>query len=165
MPLRCTFLGWCHRDHGVYGAALQCELEQCSQRVIYVPVQGYSKWLSGFWHLVLQMQHHMISSCEVTSRIGLCSSPSRKYPGTEGTSQNRHWNRHRWHATNIFKVNHIFRISDLFLHVSALQERHLQGAQNILMKLCVRYVISAKTEIQYTYIVRIYIKYLYLLMT
>ena len=31
---------------------------------------------------------------------GLCSSSSRKYPGTEGTNQNRHWNRHRWHATN-----------------------------------------------------------------
>ena len=31
---------------------------------------------------------------------GLCSSSSRKYPGTEGTNQNRHWNHHRWHATN-----------------------------------------------------------------
>jgi len=31
---------------------------------------------------------------------GLCSSFSRKYPGTEGTNQNCHWNRHRWHATN-----------------------------------------------------------------
>jgi hypothetical protein len=30
----------------------------------------------------------------------------------------------------IFKVNHIFRISILLLHVSALQERHLQGAQS-----------------------------------
>ena len=29
---------------------------------------------------------------------GLCSS--RKYPGTEGTNQNRHWNHHRWHATD-----------------------------------------------------------------
>ena len=24
----------------------------------------------------------------------------RKYPGTEGTNQNHHWNHHRWHATN-----------------------------------------------------------------
>jgi hypothetical protein len=48
------------------------------------------------------------------------------------------------------KVNHIFRISMLLLHVSALCERHLQGAQRILMKLCVCYVISAKIEIQYT---------------
>jgi len=31
---------------------------------------------------------------------GLCSSSSRKYPGTERTNQNRHWNHHRWHATN-----------------------------------------------------------------
>ena len=31
---------------------------------------------------------------------GFCSSSYRKYPGTEGTSQNRHWNHHRWHATN-----------------------------------------------------------------
>jgi hypothetical protein len=44
----------------------------------------------------------------------------------------------------IFKVNRIFRISILLLHVSALQERHLQGAQRILIKLCVCYVISAE---------------------
>jgi len=31
---------------------------------------------------------------------GLCSSFSRKYPGTEDMNQNRHWNHHRWHATN-----------------------------------------------------------------
>jgi len=31
---------------------------------------------------------------------GLCSSSSRKYPGTEGTNHNRHWNHHRWHATD-----------------------------------------------------------------
>ena len=31
---------------------------------------------------------------------GLCSSSSRKYPGIEGTIQNRHWNHHRWHATD-----------------------------------------------------------------
>jgi hypothetical protein len=36
----------------------------------------------------------------------------------------------------IFKINHIFSISVLLLHVSALYERHLQGAQRILMKLC-----------------------------
>jgi hypothetical protein len=41
----------------------------------------------------------------------------------------------------IFKVNHTVRISILLLHVSALQERHLQGAQNILTKLCVCYVM------------------------
>jgi hypothetical protein len=42
------------------------------------------------------------------------------------------------------KVNRIFRISMLLLHVSALYERHLQGAQRILMKLCICYVISAE---------------------
>jgi 4-amino-4-deoxy-L-arabinose transferase-like glycosyltransferase len=31
----------------------------------------------------------------------------------------------------IFKVNHIFRISILLLHVSMLHEHHLQGAQRI----------------------------------
>jgi hypothetical protein len=44
----------------------------------------------------------------------------------------------------IFKVNHMFRISILLLHVSALQERHLQGTQRFLMKLCVCYVISSE---------------------
>jgi hypothetical protein len=44
----------------------------------------------------------------------------------------------------IFKVNHIFLTSILLLHVSALQERHLQEAQSILMKLCVCYVIRAE---------------------
>jgi hypothetical protein len=44
----------------------------------------------------------------------------------------------------IFKVNHIFRISLFFLHVSALCERHLQWDQKILMKLCLCYVISAE---------------------
>jgi hypothetical protein len=42
------------------------------------------------------------------------------------------------------KVNHIFRISMLLLHVSALYEGHLRGAQRILIKLCVCYVISAE---------------------
>jgi hypothetical protein len=32
----------------------------------------------------------------------------------------------------------------LLLHVSALYELHLQGAQRILIKLCVCYVISAE---------------------
>jgi hypothetical protein len=42
------------------------------------------------------------------------------------------------------EVNHIFRISMLLLHVSALYTRHLQKTQRILMKLCVCYVISAE---------------------
>jgi len=31
---------------------------------------------------------------------GLCSSSSPKYHEIEGTNQNRHWNHHRWHATD-----------------------------------------------------------------
>jgi hypothetical protein len=42
------------------------------------------------------------------------------------------------------KVNNIFRISMLLLHVLVLYERHLQGAQRILMKLCACYVKSAE---------------------
>jgi len=38
---------------------------------------------------------------------GLCSSSSRQYPGTEGTNQNRHWNHHRWHATNSLERNRL----------------------------------------------------------
>ena len=50
-------------------------------------------------HLVLQMQSHVISFYGVTSRIRFMFLLfPRKYPGTEGTNQNRHWNHHRWHA-------------------------------------------------------------------
>jgi hypothetical protein len=42
------------------------------------------------------------------------------------------------------KVNHIFGISMLLLHVSVLYECHLQGAQRILRKFCVWYVITAE---------------------
>jgi len=31
----------------------------------------------------------------------LLHASSRKYPGNKGTNQNRHWNHHRWHATNM----------------------------------------------------------------
>ena len=44
--------------------------------------------------LVLQMQPHVISM-GLSQGSGLCSSSPRKYPGTEGTKQNRHWNRRR----------------------------------------------------------------------
>jgi len=40
-------------------------------------------------------------------RQGLCSSSSRKYPGTEITNQNRHWNHHLWHATNRLERNRL----------------------------------------------------------
>ena len=38
---------------------------------------------------------------------GLCSSSSRKYPGTEGMNQNRHWNHHCWHATDSLAMKSI----------------------------------------------------------
>jgi hypothetical protein len=50
----------------------------------------------------------------------------------------------------MFQVNHIFIISVLLLHVSALQERHLQGAQRILIKLCVCYVTLGSFSWQHT---------------
>ena len=57
-------------------------------------------------HLVIQMQPHVICFCVgLRQGWGLCSSSSRKYPETEGTNQNRHWNHHRWNATNIFYLN------------------------------------------------------------
>jgi len=51
-------------------------------------------------HLVLHMQPTWFLSMGLRQGLGLCSSSSRKYPGTEGTNQNRHWNHHRWHAKN-----------------------------------------------------------------
>ena len=41
-------------------------------------------------HIVLQMQPHVISFYGLRQGSVLCSSSSRKYPGTEGTNQNRH---------------------------------------------------------------------------
>jgi len=63
-------------------------------------IQGYSKWLSGFKQLVIHNKLGIaVCSCTDRSR-GSCSSSSRKYPRTEGTNQNRHWNHHRWDAKN-----------------------------------------------------------------
>ena len=43
------------------------------------------------YHLVLQMQPHVIFfSMGLREGSGLCSSSSRKYPGTEGKNQSRH---------------------------------------------------------------------------
>jgi len=42
------------------------------------------------------MQTRVISFYGITSRIILCSSSSRKYPGTEGTNQNRLWYHHTY---------------------------------------------------------------------
>jgi len=45
-------------------------------------------WCNPIWFLFMVLRQWS----------GLCSFSSRKYPGTEGTNQNRHWNHHRWHA-------------------------------------------------------------------
>jgi len=50
-------------------------------------------------HNTLQMQPHVIFFMGLSQGSGLCSSSSRKYPGTEGMNQNSHWNHHHWHAT------------------------------------------------------------------
>jgi hypothetical protein len=49
----------------------------------------------------------------------------------------------------------------LLLHVSALQGRHLQGAQSILIKLCLFYVISAKIKIKCIFYMYMYILYIF----
>ena len=60
---------------------------------------------NDFWgfnncHLILQMQPHVIYFYGVTSKIRFMFLLFSQYPGTGGTSQNCHWNRHHWHATN-----------------------------------------------------------------
>ena len=60
-------------------------------RVIRKDCRGFSN-LSYTIHL----RFLVISFYGVTSRI----RSSHKYPGTEGTNHNRHWNHHHWHATN-----------------------------------------------------------------
>ena len=51
-------------------------------------------------HLFLQINPMWFLSVGLRQGSGLCSLCSRTYPGTEGTNHNRHWNHHRWHATN-----------------------------------------------------------------
>ena len=65
-------------------------------RVIKNDCQGFN---NSPGHLVLQMQPHVIPFYGVTSRIGFMFLLF-KYPRTEGTNQNCHWNHHHWHATN-----------------------------------------------------------------
>jgi len=62
-----------------------------------------SKWLSGSYTIQSRCNPMWFISMGLRQRSGLCSSYSHKYPGTEGTNENRHWNHHRWHATNSLK--------------------------------------------------------------
>jgi len=72
--------------------------------LVLVHVQGYSEWLSGYNcpavipHQIRETttiwQFHSKVVCTVSrDRV-------RVYPGIGGTNQNRHWNHHRWHATD-----------------------------------------------------------------
>jgi len=51
---------------------------------------GLFKMIVRVIHNTLQMQPHVISFLGFCQGSGLCSSSSRKYPGTEGTNQNRY---------------------------------------------------------------------------
>jgi len=67
-------------------------------------VQSYSKRLSGY-NCPAAIPHQSRETTTISqfhSKI-ICTVSRdrvRVYPGTEGTNQNRHWNHHRWHATN-----------------------------------------------------------------
>jgi len=63
-------------------------------------IKGYSKLSSGSYTIHSRCNPTWFLSMGLRQRSGLCSSSSRKYPGTERTNQDRHWNHHRWHATD-----------------------------------------------------------------
>jgi hypothetical protein len=69
---------------------------------------------------------HVLSFYGVSQGSGLCSSSSRKYPGTEDTNQNRHWNHQRWHATNIifFNVLLTVHLSTFVFVINKLDEQN-----------------------------------------
>ena len=65
--------------------------------------RAWNRWWSDATHLATSFSRcnpMWFLSMGLHQRSGLCSSSSRKYPGTEGTNQNHHWNHQRWHATN-----------------------------------------------------------------
>jgi len=79
-------------------------ITKCTPCKVKQTIQGYSKWLSGcncpaaipyqIRETTIIWQFHSKVVCTVSrDRV-------RVYRGTEGTNQNRHWNHHRWHATN-----------------------------------------------------------------
>ena len=111
-------------NNSAINSAANCALnENCCWKTFEPPTTGWSscvsKWLCRTWtakYRVIRngcrgfnnlsytsfsgMQTHVIISMGLRQGSGLCSSSSCKYPGTDGTNQNRHWNHHRWHATN-----------------------------------------------------------------
>jgi len=67
----------------------------CAYKSNNIKMQGYSKWLSG-WSEATRLATSFsrrnpmwFISMGLRQGSGLCSSSYRKYPGTEGTNQNR----------------------------------------------------------------------------
>jgi len=98
---------WCRQKHcRNFGDILSIDTTPYRRKL------DSSKWLdyTGLFEMIVGV----LTTCHLFSRYspmwflsmglrqgsGLCSSSSHKYPGTEGTNQNRHWNHHRWHATD-----------------------------------------------------------------
>ena len=99
-PLLCIF------QFGIYISACYPDLSSLSYSATPVNIE-LLKTIVG----VLTTCHTQYTSFSICNPMwflamglrqgsGLCSSSSHKYPGTEGTNQNHHWNHHRWHATN-----------------------------------------------------------------
>jgi hypothetical protein len=55
---------------------------------------GLLKMIVGVIHIHSRCNPMWFLSMGLRRGSGLCSSSSHKYPGTEGTNQNRHWNHH-----------------------------------------------------------------------
>jgi len=70
---------------------------------LLLDIERYLKWLLGYYQLATSISRcnpMWFLSVGLRQGSGLYSSSSRKYPGTEGTNQIRHWNHHRWDTTN-----------------------------------------------------------------
>jgi hypothetical protein len=79
----------------------QCYLHKCTglfETIVWVLTNCHTQYT---WDRSICI--FLFLSTWLREGSGLNSSSSRKYPGTEGTNQNRHWNHHRWHATNSFE--------------------------------------------------------------
>ena len=82
---------------GLCTLCIHCTALDCIMSSI---IRGYWKWLTGSYTVHSRCNPVWFLSVGLRQGSGLCSFSSRKYHGTEGTNQNRHWNHHRWHATN-----------------------------------------------------------------
>ena len=91
----------CSQQRALHG--LQQHVPKLGQDTIR-HIQGYSKWLSGY-NCPAAIPHQIRETTTIWqfhSKVVCTVSRDRVrvYPGTEGKNQNRHWNHHRWHATN-----------------------------------------------------------------